>query len=102
MQSFLQQKLPQLHIILKTNKVKRAYIFGSACTDLFTDDSDVDILIAFEDGLDPIEYGENFFKIAYQAESLLHKKVDLITESSLSNSYFIAQMNKTKVQVYGT
>ena len=79
MNAVLADKLPIIVRILKENGVKRAYAFGSVCTDQFTETSDIDLLIDFDENLDPISYGENYFTIAHALESLLKRPVDLVT-----------------------
>jgi hypothetical protein len=56
-------KLPQVTGLLKEHKVSRAYAFGSVCTEAFNDKSDIDLLISFEEGLDPVEYGEHYWNL---------------------------------------
>lgn len=55
----LASKLPVVTQILRENGVKRAYAFGSVYTEQFNEASDIDLLIAFDDTLDPIQYGDN-------------------------------------------
>jgi predicted nucleotidyltransferase len=98
--TLLSTRIAEITTILKENKVKRAYAFGSICTDKFNDDSDVDLLISFEDDIDPISYGQNYFRIIESTERILNRKVDLVTERSLKNPYFIKVMNKTKTLIY--
>jgi uncharacterized protein len=97
MNPLLSQKLPRIQRILRKNKVKRAYAFGSVVTERFSDNSDVDILIAFEEGLDPIDYGDRYFEVLDSLQELLGRDVDLVTEKSLKSSYFSKEVNKTKV-----
>lgn len=85
---FLADQLPAVTRILKENGVTRAYAFGSVCTDRFTVTSDVDLLIGFDERLDPISYGENYFTIAHALESVLNRPVDLVTERSLKKTVF--------------
>ncbi len=99
-QPILTQNLPRITQILKQNRVKRAYAFGSVCTERFGPDSDIDLLIAFDDGLDAVTYAENYFAIAEAIEELLQRPVDLVTEPSLQNPYFIKVMNQTKTPIY--
>lgn len=99
-QPILNRNLSRITQILKKNQVKRAYAFGSVCTERFGPNSDVDLLIAFEDGLDPVTYSENYFAIAEAIEELLQRRVDLVTESSLKNPYFIKILNQTKTPIY--
>lgn len=99
-QSVLSHDLLRTTQILKQNRVKRTYAFGSVCTERFGPDSDIDLLIAFEEGLDPVVYAENYFAIAETLEELLQRPVDLVTEPSVRNPYFIKVMNQTKTPIY--
>ena len=75
------------------------YVFGSACTPQFNDQSDLDFLISFKEI--PIEtYTDNYFELHYRLEELFNRKVDLITEKSLSNPYFIESIEETKQLLY--
>ena len=76
--------------------VKRLYIFGSAVSDRFNDGSDIDILIAFDETLTPGQYANNFFELHYKLQELFGRDVDIITERSLSNPYFIKSVDETK------
>jgi len=81
-------------------KVETLFAFGSVCTDRFNNSSDVDLLISFKD-IDPEEYTDNYFDLAEKFENLLNRPVDLITNKSLSNPYFINSINQTRVLLYG-
>ena len=96
----LANELPAVTRILRENGVQRAYAFGSVCTDRFNEDSDIDLLIGFDKSLDSVQYGENYFAIAHALELVLKRSVDLVTERSLQNPYFIATLNKTKTAIY--
>lgn len=100
MQAFFTEKLDELTRLLKMHKVKRAYAFGSVCTPRFNDKSDIDLLIAFEDGIDPIEYGDLYWSLDEKLRALFGRTVDLITERQLRNPYFIKVLNKTKTPIY--
>lgn len=100
MNAILQNNLSAVKEILQKHKVVRAYAFGSVCTDKFNDESDIDFLITFQKGLDPVEHGEHWFQALYDLRNLLHRDVDLITETSLQNPYFIKALEKTKTLLY--
>jgi predicted nucleotidyltransferase len=100
MVDFFKKHLPEVISLLKSYKVKRAYAFGSAVNGPFRADSDIDLLIAFDDDLDPIEYGTLYFDLAEELEKLLDRPVDLITEPSLKNPYFIKSLEETKIPLY--
>jgi uncharacterized protein len=96
----LKDKLPAVTQLLKEHNVKRAYAFGSVCTDKFNSESDIDLLIAFEDGLDPLVYGESYWIILFALQDMFKREIDLVTEPSLKNPYFIKVMNQTKTPIY--
>ncbi len=79
--------------------VKTMYLYGSATTDDFNDSSDIDILISFKE-LSVEQYTDNYFELHEKLEELFGRKVDLLTERSLSNPYFIKSVEETKHLLY--
>jgi predicted nucleotidyltransferase len=75
------------------------YVFGSVCTDKFNDNSDIDILISF-DNISIDKYTDNYFDLHYKLEDLFGRKIDLLTDKSLSNPYFIKELEQTKQLIY--
>ena len=75
------------------------YVFGSAVTPDFNESSDVDILISFKD-IPYDKYTDNYFELHEKLQELFNRKVDLITERSLSNPYFIESLERTKQLLY--
>ena len=80
--------------------VKSLFVFGSVCNGKFNEESDIDFLVSFHP-MDFGDYANAYFKLADELEHLFSRPVDLITDKSLANPYFIASVNKTKTQVYG-
>jgi len=94
--------LPLIISLFEKHKVKDAYLFGSVITNKFDEKkSDVDFLVNFIDGIDPLEKGELLWNLRFSLEDNLKKNIDLITETSLKNPYFIEEVNETKVKIYG-
>jgi predicted nucleotidyltransferase len=79
--------------------VKVMYVFGSVLTRDFSELSDIDILISFKE-ISAEKYTDNYFELHEQLELLFQRKVDLLTERSLKNPYFIASIEKTKQLLY--
>ena len=94
--------LPLIISLFDKHKIKDAYLFGSVLTDKFDEKkSDVDFLVNFIDGIDPLEKGELLWNLRFSLEDNLKRPIDLITETSLKNPYFIEEINETKVKIYG-
>jgi predicted nucleotidyltransferase len=86
--------------ICQTLKVKRLYLFGSVMNENFREDSDIDFLISFKDNLSIQEYTNNFFALHYKLRELLNRDIDIVTERTLSNPYFIASIDESKELIY--
>jgi predicted nucleotidyltransferase len=99
MQRIIEDKIDALKEMCKTFDVKTMYVFGSVCTDNFNDTSDIDILISFKD-ISIEKYTDNYFELHYRLEKLFNRKIDLLTENSLSNPYFIESVEETKQLLY--
>jgi predicted nucleotidyltransferase len=93
--------LPKVIELLKKHKITSAFLFGSVITDSFNEHSDVDFLVNIQEDLDPVEKGGHLWDLTYELEDLLKRPVDLLTERSLKNPYFIKQVNDTKFAIYG-
>jgi predicted nucleotidyltransferase len=101
LQPIFQQQLPKVIEQLKKHKVKRAFVFGSVCTDKFNEESDLDFLISFYDGLEPLEQGELWWALYDNLKLVFDREIDLVTERSLKNPYFIKELDRTKQLIYG-
>ncbi len=99
--SFIETRLVELRRIFKRHNVKKAYLFGSACTDSFNENSDVDFLVEPGDETDPVLKGENLWDLYYALKAFLNRDIDMITSDSLQNRYFIEEVNRTSVPIYG-
>lgn len=76
------------------------YAFGSAVGDSFDiNNSDIDILVEIND-MDPIERGGKLLSLWDNLEAFFHRKIDLLTESSLKNPFLKESIDKTKVLIY--
>jgi hypothetical protein len=97
----IQPYLPKVIELFKLHKITSAYLFGSVLTEKVNAKSDVDFLVNIQTDLDPVETGGHLWDLTYELEDLLQRHVDLITERSLKNPYFIKEINETKFPIYG-
>lgn len=70
-------------VLIKKYPIKQIGIFGSIARGDFNEDSDVDILVEFNQ---PI--GIEFIDLANELESILQQKVDLVSRSGIKPKYF--------------
>lgn len=99
MKELIKDKLNDLKKLCQDLDVRTMCVFGSVCTDKFNDKSDIDILISFKD-ISIEKYTDNYFELHYKLEELFNRKIDLLTENSLSNPYFIESIEETKQLLY--
>ncbi|MFP4048164.1 MAG: nucleotidyltransferase family protein [Bacteroidales bacterium] len=82
------------------HKVKFLYAFGSSITDRFDPEkSDIDLLVEIDEN-DPVERGEKLISLWDAFENFFHKKVDLLTDSSVRNPFLRKSIDATKVLIY--
>jgi uncharacterized protein len=94
------KRLIDFGTLCKEHKVKYLYAFGSSITDRFDPiTSDIDLLVGI-DAPDPIERGEKLISLWDTFEDFFHRKVDLLTESSIRNPYLKKSIDSTKVLIY--
>jgi predicted nucleotidyltransferase len=101
MNSIVKEKLPQIVELCKKYRVVRMYLFGSAARDDFDPaTSDIDLLITFSTEVKLLELAEVYFDLHYALDDLFGRKVDLVTEDTLRNPYFIASVERSKQLLY--
>ena len=81
------------------NGVKEAFLFGSAATNKFNENSNVDFLHPFPENLDYETYANNYFCLLDELQELLKKQIDLVAEKTLQNPYLIESINGSKIKL---
>lgn len=92
-----QQKIDQEKIaaFCKKHHVRRLALFGSVLRNDFGPESDIDVLVEFEEGHVP---GLAFFGMEEELSQLLGRKVDLNTPRFLSRFFRTQVMNEAQIQ----
>ncbi|MFV0593850.1 MAG: nucleotidyltransferase family protein [Draconibacterium sp.] len=101
MTQIISLNIEEIRKLFKNHKVEKAYVFGSVLTANFTNESDIDFLVRFEKNLPPLEKGELWWDLHDKLRGLFNREIDLVTESSLKNPYFILELDRTKELIYG-
>ena len=100
MHRIINDNIDKIRTLCVNHNVKSLFAFGSVCTDKFNESSDINLLISFN-SMDYADYADNYFVVADKFEKIFHRPVDLVTDKSLSNPYFIDSVNQTKTHIYG-
>ena len=90
--SFDRQKI---ETFCRKHHIKKLALFGSVLTDDFRPDSDVDVLVEFEEGHVP---GFAFFGMQTELSEILGRTVDLNTPGFLSRYFRDRVMAEAQVQ----
>ncbi len=100
MKEIIKENKEELEKLCVELQIKRLYSFGSVGTDKFSKDSDIDFLISFKDNISIEDYTNNYFILHYKLRELFNREIDIITERTLSNPYFIESINKSMQLIY--
>jgi predicted nucleotidyltransferase len=99
MNNIIIENIDKIKEYCKAYKVKELYAIGSVVSGKFSENSDIDLLVKF-DNISIEEYTDNYFALHKMFRKIFNRKVDLITENSLSNPFFIKSIEKNKKLLY--
>jgi uncharacterized protein len=86
--------------LCKKHKVRYLYAFGSSITSNFNNaTSDIDLVVEVDEN-DPTKHGEYLISLWDNFEAFFHRKVDLLTESSIRNPYLKTSIDANKKLIY--
>ncbi len=81
-------------------RVLKLYVFGSAISDKFRKDSDIDFLVTF-DAVELNDYADNYFDFKFSLEDLFNRGIDLLEEKSIKNPFLKQSIDTSKRLIYG-
>jgi len=95
----LDLKTEKLHKLCKKFDVKELYLFGSATTNAFSVDSDLDFIVKFN------RHGfegafDQFIEFKHELENIYDRPVDLYHLRKFRNSIFRQEVERTKELLY--
>ena len=96
----IENRLNKIIEACKEHHVETISLFGSAAKNAMHEDSDIDLLVKFSDDIAVLEYADNYFSLLEQLQSILNKKVDLVTCKSLKNPVLKEEIYQSKVDLY--
>lgn len=96
---FFKKYEPELKTVCEAHHVAMLYAFGSVLTKRFKHESDVDLVVVFEDiGLKG--YASNAFQLKWALEKLFERPVDLLENQAIRNPFLREEIDETKMLVY--
>src|ERR1035437_600826 len=99
MNKIVTDKIDESKQLCKTYHVKSMYAFGAVCTDSFNDNSDIDFMITF--GNHSIgQNSDNYVDLHHKLQELFGRRIDLLTDLTISNPYIIDRFEQTKQLIF--
>lgn len=98
--NLINRHIDELVSLCNQHHVDKMYLFGSATTPHFNEDSDIDFLVKFKT-IDKSDYFDNYLNFKENLTHLFGRDVDLLEEQALRNPILINSINKSKELVYG-
>ncbi|MCH7226436.1 nucleotidyltransferase family protein [Haloferula sp. A504] len=99
MNPHIKPHLPALEVLCQQFGVSSLRAFGSVLRQDFSADSDIDLLVEFDDS-DLVNEFQRFFGFKEAVEQLLDRPVDLVTSRSLVNPHFKKELEETSEALY--
>lgn len=99
--SEIARKMPQVYDLLEKFEVSDAWVFGSAQSEKFSQNSDVDIMVQFKEKLTPLRLGMNMNDLNFSLQKLFERDVDLVSFSHIKNPAFFSQVSENSTRIYG-
>jgi uncharacterized protein len=97
--NIIEKNIDALINLCKQYKVKELYLFGSILTPNFNLNSDIDMLVQF-DNVDILEYADNYFDFKEKLEKLFGRDIDLLENQAIRNPIFRKIVDRDKKIVY--
>lgn len=91
-----EQQIDSLRAFFTDKPVRKAWLFGSFARGEATEESDIDLLVELD--IYP-GFSSEYFKMMYQVEELMNRKVDLVSIGGLSK-FIKPYVDKDKMLIY--
>ena len=96
----LNNYINDINKLCEQHNVKKLYLFGSALTDNFNENSDVDLIVDFNT-ISVDDYADNYFNFKFSLQDVFKRSIDLLEEQAISNPYFKKSVLKDRSLIYG-
>lgn len=90
---------PEIDHLCKSLPVKRLGLFGSALRGDFSQSSDIDVLVIFDED-EEIDLFDKYFELKENLEEIFKRKVDLVVDRNFKNPVLKESIDRTRTIVY--
>ncbi len=90
---------PEIEQVCQRLPVKRLGLFGSALSQNFSQNSDVDVLVIFDSG-ENIDLFDKYFELKEQLGEIFKREVDLVVDRKFKNPVLKKSIDRTRVVIY--
>lgn len=97
---FFKKYQTQIQYLCNEFKVVRLYAFGSVLRKDFSSESDIDLIVAFDES-QKISLFKHYFGLRAALEKMFGRSVDLIEEKPIRNPILREEIETTKRLIYG-
>ena len=97
---FLTKHLSSIAALCEKHKVRHLFAFGSVLTNRFSDRSDVDLVVDFEN-ISVEDYAKNYLDLKDSLSLVFERDVDLLEEKAIRNPILRRNIDNSKLQIYG-
>jgi uncharacterized protein len=98
--NIIDQNIETIRDLCTKHKVSRLFVFGSVLTNKLKKNSDVDLIVDFQD-VDVYDYADNYFDLKFSLENVFNRNVDLLEDKAINNPYLRQSIDSTKQLIYG-
>ena len=82
------------------HNVRQLFAFGSVLTNNFGKESDVDLLVNFNE-IDVAHYADNYYDFKFSLQQLFQRSIDLLEDKAIKNPFFRKNLNQQRQLIYG-
>jgi len=90
---------PEIIRLCQRLPVKRLGLFGSALSQSFSQNSDIDVLVIFDSG-ENIDLFDKYFELKEQLEEIFKREVDLVVDREFKNPVLRESVDRTRMVIY--
>jgi predicted nucleotidyltransferase len=98
--SLIENNIEKIIELCSRYNVSELYAFGSVLTERFEKDSDIDLLVDFDD-MNLSVYADNYFDFKFALENIFNRKVDLLENKAIKNPFLKKSIDSSKKLIYG-